>query len=100
LSQQLKLPDQWDKYVRKHWEIEGVVSLASAPLARVFRAIIQCDGKVHDSFCMEKYLGFSKLKFDNRYCGVQLIISLPVGAEEEFEKLSKCKLREATTVKF
>ena len=53
---------------------------------------VQCDGGVHRTFCMEKWLGCSKLKFDNQYCGAQLIISLPVGAKEEFEKLSKCEL--------
>lgn len=88
----------WKTYIQKKWEIEGVVSLADAPMARVFRALIRCDGELDSAFCMEKHLDSSKLKFDNRYCGVQLLISLPVGAEEEFKKLSKCELKEPQTV--
>lgn len=71
----------WDAYDQTYWEIEGIVSLADAPMARVFRALIQCDGRVYRTACMEKHLGCSKLKFANRYCGAQLIISLPVGGK-------------------
>lgn len=41
---------------------------------------------------MEKKLNSSELVRENRYCGVHLIINLPVGAEKEFEKLSKFEL--------
>ena len=87
----------WDKYKRKYWDVgearsEHIISLATEPMARLMRAIIRCDAQVYDTFCMEKHLNDSKLKFDNRYCGVILRISLPEGAEEEFEAISNCKL--------
>ena len=88
----------WNAYDQQYWEIKRMVSLADAPLARVFRALIQCDGRVHRTACMEKKIGCSELRFANRYCGAQLIISLPVGAKEEFEKLSKCELVEPKKV--
>ena len=88
----------WDAYDQQYWEIEGHVSLADAPLARVFRALIQCDGRVYRTACMQKKMGSSELQYANRYCGAQLIISLPVGAREEFEKLSKCGLVEPKRV--
>lgn len=88
----------WNAYSQQYWEIEGVVSLAEAPLARVFRALIQSDGRVYRTSCMEKKAGCSELVYANRYCGVQLIISLPEGAKEEFEKLSQCGLVEPNKV--
>jgi len=88
----------WGRYDQKYWEIEKMVSLADAPLARVFRTLIQCEGKVITTFCMEKKLGSSELKYADRYCGVQLIISLPRGSEEEFMELSQCNLIEPAKV--
>jgi len=84
----------WNAQDQQYWEIEGTVSLADATMARIFRSLIQCDGRVCRTFCMEKKSGCSELLYANRYCGVQLIISLPVGARDEFQKLSKCGLIE------
>lgn len=56
----------WDAYDQQYWEIEGKVSLTEASLARVFRALIQCDGRIYRTFCMEKNL-------------VALNLSTPIG---------------------
>lgn len=87
----------WNKQNHKYWDIGEPlfgpsISLADAPMARIMRAIVICDGKIYDTFCMEKKMNSPELKFANRHCRVVMRISLPVGAENEFEKISRFKL--------
>ena len=90
----------WDDKVRKYWDLgeETIVSLSDKKLARVMRALIQCDGQIHDTHCMEKERGGPVLGCPNRSCSVLMRISLPTGAEEDFEVISEQELSEVRQV--
>lgn len=91
---------KWDKQDRKFWDVgeEKPLSLSEKPMANVMRAIVQCDGKIHDVHCMYKETNGPKLRFENRYTEVALRISLPVGAENDFTQLSKQTLTPAAVI--
>ena len=81
----------WDKSTRGYWdvgEIPAYITLTEKKLAKLMKALILCDGKVHDIHCGEKKWGTSDLKYKPRYCTALLRISLPLGAEQEFERIS------------
>ena len=91
----------WDNLETKYWDIgeENIITLTNARLAKIMKALILCEGKLHSSFCMEKERGTTKLRYPERSCAVIVRISLPVGSEEEFEELSGCKLSEPPIVR-
>jgi len=90
----------WDDKVRKYWDLgeETVISLTPKKMGLIMRALIMCDGQVHDTHCSEKESGGPTLRYPNRYCAVVLRISLPVGAEEDFEVISEQELSEVRKV--
>jgi len=90
----------WDDKVRKYWDLgeETIISLSDKKLARVMRALIQCDGQIHDMHCMEKDTCGPVLWYPNGSCSVLMRISLPVGAEGDFEVISEQELSEVEQV--
>ena len=85
---------KWEKQVRRFWDVgEETIFLLSKPkLQRMMMALIRCDGKLHDCYCMEKEYGSSRLNETPQFCSAVLRISLPEMAEAEFEKISGMKL--------
>ena len=90
----------WDKSERKYWDVgeEILLTLTDKRLAKVMSALVQCDGKVHDIHCGEKKWGEPVLTQQNRFCCALLRISLPQGAEEDFEVISEQILTEPARV--
>lgn len=84
----------WIKGLSRFWDIgeETIISLTEKNLARVLRALIQCEAKVHDTHCLEKKVGSTALRYPTKSCSVVIRISLPVGAEQDFEAISGHKL--------
>lgn len=90
----------WDTTKYQYWDIGevNIITLSDASMARVLRALILCEGKVHSTYCMEKKMFSAELNYKPRYCHVIMRISLPTGAASEFQKLSKCTLSEPPKV--
>lgn len=84
----------WDKTIRQHWIIGSgyKISLGQAPMARLMRALVICDGRIHDIDCIGKHLNSPALPFDRSRCKVRMNISLPCGAEKKFLDLTGFKL--------
>jgi hypothetical protein len=83
---------KWDTNNCKYWDVgeahNNVITLTKDKLYKIMLALILCDGKLHSSFSLEKKLNSTELMYPKRYCAVVLRISLPIGAEEDFEKIS------------
>lgn len=77
-----------------YWDVgeKQVITMAKEPMARIMRAIIQCDAKIHDTFSLEKDLNSTHLRYPYRHCAVTLRISLPDNMKNEFEQISGFKL--------
>ena len=91
----------WDKSKRVYWDVGDTppyISLTQKKLASLMLALIRCDGKVHDIHCGEKLWGTSDLKYKPQFCSACLRVSLPVGTDAEFERISGLGLTEPPKV--
>lgn len=64
-------------------------TMSKASMARVMEAVIRTDAKIHNTFSLD---------VDYPRAWVTYLIELPIGMEEEFERISLGKLSEPQTV--
>ena len=78
----------------RFWDLgeEDIICPSKNSLYKIMNALILCGGKMHSSYSLEARDG--KWEYGTRSCAVLFRISLPVGAEKNFEELSGFKLSE------
>ena len=87
--------------IKKYWDIgerDPYISMSKKKMADILIAIITCDGQILDTFSLGKKFNKPEFIYPLRNCSVVMRITLPEGMEEEFEKLSGCKLSEPIKV--
>lgn len=92
---------KWDIYETKIWELgnkEPFIRMSDKSMAQVTKAVITCEAQIIDTYCGEKRSGLPEFLYSNRNCCVVFLIKLPIGAEEDFERLSGFKLSEPIKV--
>lgn len=82
----------------RYWDLgeEDIITPSQKNLAGILNALILCDGKLHDTHSSEARDG--KWAYNTRSCAIVFRISLPVGMEDRFKKLSGFKLSEPPQV--
>lgn len=91
----------WDTHNRKFWDVgeRNVLRLSAARCQSILFALVACDGKVTSTFSLDVRDGRTTPPgMKPHQCAVLLRISLPVGAEGEFERLSGEKLEEPKVI--
>jgi len=92
---------KWDRCQIKFWDLgeqDPFIRMSDKNLSNILRAVITCEAEVTDTYCGEKRSGVPEFLYSNRNCCVVLKIKLPIGAEEDFERLSGFKLSEPIKV--
>jgi hypothetical protein len=80
---------RWDDYTRKYWDVGDrvVFRLSQKRCAAFLHALVVCDGQIHDTHSLDIHDGKIIYNMKPHECAVLFRISLPVGAEAQFEEI-------------
>jgi len=93
--------EKWDRCQTKFWDLgaqDPPIRMSDKNLSNILRATITCEAEIADTYCMEKQSGLPEFLYSNRNCCAIFKIKLPIGAEEDFQRLSGFKLSEPIKV--
>lgn len=92
---------KWDRCQTKFWDLgyqDPPIRMSEKNLSNILRAVVTCEAEITDTYCSEKKSGLPEFLYSNRNCCMVFKIKLPIGAEEDFQKLTGFKLTEPIKV--